>query len=90
LQIDYTDTLGDRRSLIKEVSFVETNGLSGMNLTSRNLTRNGNGFPATTQTSIYQQWWLWAIIIAVLYVAWKSYSWYKRRKEHNEMKKAKK
>jgi len=87
IQIDYTDTIGERRSLIKEIPFNANNGAS-YNLTASSA-RNGN-IRQTNQTTTYQQWWFWAIIIVVLYSGWRLVVWIKRRTEHLEEKKSKK
>jgi hypothetical protein len=85
IQIDYTDTIGKRRSIMQEVPV----DIAGSNLT-RNGTRysaNGNNVRQTTSTqTIYQQWWFWLIIAAIGYALWKGYKLYKNRKEESEIK----
>jgi len=94
IQIDYTDTIGERRSLIKEVIY-ETGGMSmpsgvmgeEMSEEEREAMREqfagrmGGRFPMMqTEKVIYQEWWFWAIILAVLFVGWKVFKKIKERK----------
>jgi hypothetical protein len=90
VQIDYTDGIGERRSIIKEVNFDTgmSYNISQISQFSGNFSRNG--IRRTQQLIIYQQWWFWAIIIAVLYAGFKLFKFYKRNKEEKEMKKHKK
>lgn len=67
-QVDYTDNIGERRSLIKEVSLDLNGGFtSSVSTTGTSTTRNfnRNGTVAAT-TSIYTTWWFWTIIVLVL------------------------
>jgi len=88
-QIDYTDNIGKRRSLIKNVPF-DIGSFSGGNFTgfasNGNFTGTFNGARGRQQTqlSIYQQWWFWAIVIAVAYSLYFGYKTYKKRKDHKE------
>ncbi|MBN1386237.1 hypothetical protein JW968_04680 [Candidatus Woesearchaeota archaeon] len=94
VQIDYTDLFGERRSVTKEVSYPAAdysfngtlpNGMSRQNFSQRGMT-------TATQTSIYQQWWFWLIIIAALFIVWKGISWIRERrllKEEEEARKKK-
>ena len=94
IQIDYTDTIGERRHVIKEVVY-ETGGMmpspASMSEEEREKMREqfagrmGGRFPfQPAEKEIYQEWWFWAIILAVLFVGWKVF------KKIKEMKKRKK
>ena len=95
LKIDYTDEIGERRKIIKEILYsTGTSGalLNGMEL-PEGMTREEFIAQRTgiqSQTEIYQEWWFWAIIVAVLYAGWKGFKFYKRKKEEKEEKKHKK
>ena len=81
-QMDYTDNIGERRTVIKEVPF-EAGG------TASAIPQPGTSeFEAMrarrlqqTQPKYYQQWWFWAIIIAAVFIGWKAYKKYKGRKK---------
>jgi len=96
IQIDYTDEIGERRSMIKEVPFgtsYEKSDFASKGLTEgmtkeEMITRKGGW--VKQQTSIYQKYWFWAIIIVVLYVGWKGFEWVRKKKEEKEEKKHKK
>ena len=97
VQIDYTDTIGERRSLIKELPFnMGTNSMiSNTNRTlPEGMTREEmfaqRRAMIQSHQSTYQQWWFWAIIIVVLAAGWKGYKIYKKKKEEKEEKKSKK
>ena len=97
VQIDYTDEIGERRSVVKEIDYnaEETNGFAagveipeGMTQEEFRASRRNNMMQ--TQTAIYQKWWFWAIIIAVLYAGWKGFKFYKIKKEEKEERNHKK
>jgi len=95
LQIDYTDNIGERRSLIKEVAFsMGTNELPVTNTLPEGVTREDfiarRRSMMQTQQAIYQKWWFWAIIIVFAFVAWKGYKAHRRKREEKEEKKHKK
>jgi hypothetical protein len=85
VEIDYTDTIGVRREVIKEIDYNPNSNYTG-NFTNGFRTRNST----TTTTKIYQQWWFWLIIVAVLYAGWSALRAIKRRKEEHEEKSRKK
>ena len=97
VQIDYTDEIGERRSIIKELSFN-----TGSNSMTSNINRTlPEGMAreemfaqrrgiVQSQQSIYQKWWFWAVIAAVLLAGWKGYKLLKKKKEEKEEKKHKK
>jgi hypothetical protein len=95
VQIDYTDTIGERRTIIKEIPINE--GLSSFatgNITTRT-TNFANGFPSSrnsikTTQSLYQKWWFWLIIIIIMLALWKGYKVFQRKKEESESNKYKK
>lgn len=92
IQIDYTDTIGERRSVVKELDFqtgqVQTS-VQAQSTAFSNRT-NGQNFSRTTQLKIYQQWWFWAIIILLAYGTFRLYKFYKKRKEESYERKPKK
>ena len=68
VQLDYTDSIGKRRSIIKNVPFASASPV-GYNLTKGQ--RTGNFQRTTTQTtSIFKTVWFWAIIVALGAVYW--------------------
>ena len=95
IQIDYTDAIGERRSLIKEIIYeagAMTLPSAAMNgemseeeresMREQFAGRMGGRFPMTpAEKEIYQEWWFWAIILAVLFVAWKVFKKIKERKK---------
>jgi hypothetical protein len=94
IQIDYTDTIGERRSVVKELDFntgqvqssTQVQSTQSANRTNgQNFSRNG-----TAQLKIYQQWWFWAIIIVLGYGVFRLYKFYKKRKEESYERKPKK
>jgi hypothetical protein len=100
VQIDYTDIIGERRSLIKELPFN-----TGTDIVINNIGNGNRTLPEgmtgeemfarrkammQSQRSIYQQWWFWAVIAAVLFAGWKGYKFLKKKKEEKEEKKHKK
>lgn len=86
VRIDYTDTIGERRSVNKFVSFPKAN--SGTNTTTT-FARNGAAQTQTT-TQYYQQWWFWTIIIVIGYTCWRIITRYMRHRQDKEEKKSKK
>jgi len=96
VQIDYTDNIGERRSLIKELSF--NTGSSIVNNSNRTLPEGmtREDFIAQRRAtfqqeqSIYQKWWFWTIAIVVLLAGWKVYKIHNKRKEEKEERKHKK
>lgn len=92
VQIDYTDEIGERRSMIKDIPFdSQSNGLSGSGLNATTIAQRRANFAGnnTTNTSIYQKWWFWGIIIIVLFGAWKGYKIFKQKREEKEEKEKK-
>ncbi len=89
VQIDYTDNIGERRSLLKGVMF-EVGRSSGAALPANGempegmSERMGRFSPMIQQKVIYQEWWFWAIIVAVLFIGWK---FFKKTKERKRKKK---
>jgi hypothetical protein len=78
-QVDYTDNIGERRSLMKEVivngNSASSVAASGTSTTgTRTSSKNGT---AATQTSVYSTWWFWTIVI----LAFAGYYWYKHEKK---------
>ena len=95
IQIDYTDEIGERRSVIKNLPFgISTNGLNVTgpmtNSTAREQFIAQRRGMTQAQQSMYQQWWFWAIIVVVLFAGWKGYKFLKKNKEEKEEKKHKK
>jgi hypothetical protein len=87
LQIDYTDAIGERRSITKEVPFAMGNNLAA-NSTSSGFAGRFNS--TSSIKSIYTTWWFWIIIIVVLYAAWTTYKKLKKYREQKEEKKRRK
>ena len=88
-QIDYTDNIGERRSVIKEViyetdPFDLSDGITGDQSNSQRM----KGTPQT-QKEIYQEWWFW-IAIAAAFIVWKLYKFYNYKKDIKEEKRTKK
>ncbi len=88
VQIDYTDEIGERRTVLKNVDYTvkESTGLppgvelpEGMTLEEYKAAKRSGTLPSTT--SIYQEWWFWAIIIVILYIGWKGVIIFKKKKE---------
>jgi len=97
VQIDYTDNIGERRSLIKELSF-NTGADSIMSNGNRTLPEGmtREDFIAQRRAALqqeqstYQKWWFWVIIILIGYAGWKGYKIYNKKKDEKEEKKHKK
>ncbi|MBN1644570.1 hypothetical protein JW851_00830 [Candidatus Woesearchaeota archaeon] len=92
VQIDYTDNIGERRTVIKEVIY-ESGGASvpavselteeqREEMREQMMARGGRFGPMQQQQQkeIYQEWWFWAIIIVVLYAGWRGFKFVKARK----------
>jgi hypothetical protein len=96
VQIDYTDNIGERRSVIKDIPFDMANsgGMANSGAATSLQTIPENFGTArrnsTRQTAIYQQWWFWAIIVAVLYAGWRGFKLHRRKKQEKEENKHKK
>ena len=91
IQIDYTDNIGERRSMIKDVDFDTGTRELPEGVTREQFVASGmRGMMQMQQQSIYQKWWFWAIVIVLVYAGWKGYKKYKRKKEQKEEKKTKK
>ncbi len=76
IQIDYTDNIGERRSLLKGIIFEAGAAMTGKMPTNGKMPegmseRMGRFGSMPQQKEIYQEWWFWAIIIIVLFVGWK-------------------
>ncbi|MBW2968883.1 hypothetical protein KY314_02070 [Candidatus Woesearchaeota archaeon] len=95
IQIDYTDMIGERRSVIKKVVFESDSSSAAVFPGDTELTQEereamreemmakGRGFrPQMMQqeNEIYQEWWFWAIILGVVFVGWKGFNLIKGRK----------
>ncbi|PLW79754.1 hypothetical protein C0585_05990 [Candidatus Woesearchaeota archaeon] len=95
VQIDYTDEIGERRTLLKDIKY-GTDGDLNTEFNSTTLqgvpgSMRGSGqFQQTTSTSYYQQWWFWVIVLGAVYALWKTTSFLRKRKELKEMEEAKK
>ncbi len=72
VQIDYTDEIGERRSVVKEVKYPLT-------LTSSSELNLINGRPTKQQqeTSLLQKWWFWLLIVFVAFLTYRIYKRYK-------------
>jgi len=94
VQIDYTDEIGERRTLLKEIKYGTESDITTLsNSTTQGVpgSMRGSGqFQQTTTTSYYQQWWFWAIVLGAFYTLWKTISFLRKRKELKEMEEAKK
>ena len=89
IQIDYTDNIGERRSMIKSVDFDTGTRELPEGVTREHFAAQRGGM-IQQQQPIYQKWWFWAIVIVLVYAGWKGYKKYKRKKEQKEEKKTKK
>jgi len=78
VQLDYTDSIGERRSIIKDVQFVLASPI-GFNMTGNGQVPSGNfqrgNFQAQQDNSIFKSIWFWLVIIIL---AGGSY-WYYRK-----------
>lgn len=83
VQLDYTDSIGERRSLVKEVQFISTSPV--------NVSMNGNGqipsgnfprgnFPQQQSSSVFTSIWFWLIIVALAGAGY----WYYRKVKLNK------
>ena len=92
VRIDYTDEIGERRSVIKNVDYINQEPSAtlpgAVNSDVAGGVRN-NYMRVQTQTSIYQKWWFWGIIIIIGIGSWKGYKIYKTKKLEKEEKKHK-
>ena len=88
IQIDYTDEIGERRSLIKEVPFSTNGNATALpeGMTREQLMAQRGGMMQSEQ-AIYQKWWFWGFIVMFLYAGWKGYVWVKKKREEKEEKK---
>ena len=90
IQMDYTDNIGERRSVTKEVQFTpsfSTGGLDAGN--SGNFPARGRGnFPGNQTTSSSTNIWIWAIVVLVIaggiYVYFKKFSGRKKGKSNSD------
>lgn len=93
VQIDYTDNLGERRTIIREVALESGVSVASAGINSQmteeeraamreQMIAQGGRFRQQVQqkTAIYQKWWFWAIILAGVFVAWKGFKLIKERK----------
>jgi len=88
IQIDYTDNIGERRSMIKSVDFDTGTRELPEGVTREQFVEGRMG--GQVQQPTYQKWWFWAIVIVLVYAGWKGYKAHKRKKEQKEEKKIKK
>lgn len=69
VQLDYTDSIGERRSLIKNIQFISASPV-GFNMTGKGQAPNGNfgdgNFQAQQSNSIFKSIWFWAVIIILV------------------------
>ncbi|MFA5061382.1 MAG: hypothetical protein WC494_03660 [Candidatus Pacearchaeota archaeon] len=66
VQLDYTDSIGERRSLIKEVGSLSTSPVSNNNETMPDYGNFQRGNIPMQQESIFKSYWFWGIIILIL------------------------
>jgi len=83
IQIDYTDNIGERRSVIKEIMFeMDSTANQFPGMTNSEDGTMPEGFPAnrmgqfgrqmiTQEKEIYQEWWFWVITLGVFFIGWK-------------------
>ena len=71
VQLDYTDNIGVRRSVIKEVQFISDSPVGNFTRTG-NFTRSGNFTRASSSSggNIFTNIWFWIIIIILLGVGY--------------------
>lgn len=92
-QVSYTDNIGERRDIIKQVSF---SGGAIATLRGEGITHDGDTMEermarfGPQQKELYQEWWFWAIVVLAFYIGIGSYKRHKENKEQEEMKRAKK
>lgn len=86
VQLDYTDSIGERRSIIKNVDFISASPV-GFNMTGNGQVPSGNfgngnfqrgNFQAQQSTSVFKSIWFW-LVIAIL--AGGSYWYYRKNPE---------
>lgn len=66
LQLDYTDSIGKRRSVIKEVSYSSTSPVANVTRPTGNFNGNFKSFQEQERTSIFKSYWFWAAVLVVL------------------------
>lgn len=89
LQIYYTDNIGERRNLTKEIKFGTTNtppSFAGKEGTQAGHSSGRNG----AKQSIYLKWWFWTLIVIIFFALWKGFKKYKRIAQRKEEKKVNK
>lgn len=62
IQMDYTDSIGERRSVVKDIPF-SADSSSGLNISRGNF--SGRNF-STTQSSVFGSVWIWVVIVIVV------------------------
>ena len=94
VQIDYTDEISERRSVIKTIKYgTGSAALPNSMQIPEGMTREeyrAQRMAEMNQKEIYQEWWFWLIIIVVLFAGWKGIKFLKKRKEEKEEGKNKK
>jgi hypothetical protein len=93
IQIDYTDEIGERRSVVKEVDYndgMQPQSAKGDEIIDLEALRNSRRQSMQTDTAIYQKWWFWAVVIVLAYAGFRGYKLHKEKKQKREEKKAKK
>ena len=76
VQIDYTDSIGERRTLIKEIELEMNLG----NTLTKSLNSAGKNFKQK-QTSIFKSVWFWVITIVIIGIIFKYYKKYQRMRK---------
>jgi hypothetical protein len=82
VQIDYTDSIGERRSVTKEVALEI--GQTAMSAANGQQSNSSSRFRASSSTAVYQTWWFWLIIIIVVFAVWKVIKIYAEKKRHKK------
>jgi hypothetical protein len=82
VEMDYTDNIGERRSVIKNISFSPDS--SGLNATSQGYGNFTGRFAGTqnNSNSIFKSIWFWAIIVIIGGIAYYLYRKYPKEIKH--------
>lgn len=97
VQIDYTDTIGERRHIIKQVNYeiggtqagvVQAGSSDGSSASPQPQLNGRQGFrqPVVQTNKIYQEWWFWAIILGAAFVLWTGFKKIRAFRSRNRKK----
>ncbi|MEA3430281.1 MAG: hypothetical protein U9R08_03335 [Nanoarchaeota archaeon] len=92
IQIDYTDTLGERRTFLKTLNYKSIVTLSDGTIIPEGLSKEEfvtQRKSSMTQSDIpiYQEIWFWGVVVVILLIFNKLFKVYSQRKEEKEQEK---